>query len=142
MIADRIIADQEAARAILQVIGNSPQQGFEERADGFSRLGDLWKGHGAMMAALHPHLGATRAWPDPVAAASELQREVEMLADDLAAREAADDEHWRTDFVRLQTVFEQLCRIEQMELMPMVLALPPDVLAGLSRLASGRRAAG
>lgn len=137
MIADRIIADQQAALSILAVVGNAPQQAFAERRDAFARLAALWARHGAMMAALHPDLGATRAWPDPVAAACDLQREVEMLAEDLAAREAAGAEDWRADFTRLRTAFDQLCRVEQVDLMPLILALPPARIAAVSRRADG-----
>lgn len=138
MIADRIMSDQQAGLAILSVIGNAPHQGFAERGDGFRRFAALWRLHGGMMAAIHPMLGATSAWPDPVAAASELQREVEMLADDLAAREAREDERWRPDFLRLRTAFDQLCRIEQLELLPLILALPPDRQARLAAVVPDR----
>lgn len=136
MIADRIMSDQQAGRSILAVIGNAPQQAFEERQGGFARLADLLRRHGEMMAAFQPELGTTATWPDPAAAALEMQREVEMIADDLAAREAARDEHWQTDLVRLVDVFERLCVLEQVELIPRILALPPDRLALLSRIAS------
>ena len=140
MITDLIRGDHFAAREILGDIGNSTQQAHEERADAFARLAALWAIHGDMMAgAVHPFLGATRAWPDPVAAATDLQKEVETLANDLAALEAREDPGWRTEYERLRSVFEQQVRVEQMDLIPLLLDLPPDRIAEASRVSARLR---
>jgi len=140
MIAERIREDHVAARTILADIGNSTQQAHGERADAFARLAGLWAAHGDMMAAeVHPRLGATSAWPDPVAASLELQRQVEELAQDLAGREAMPDPDWRTDYERLKEALERQAEIEQMELIGPLMDLPPDQLRAATEGADRRR---
>ncbi|WP_119677603.1 hemerythrin domain-containing protein [Indioceanicola profundi] len=143
MITDLIREDHLAARDLLGVIGNSPQQAHEERADGFARLAALWAIHGNMMtAAVHPVLGATQAWPDPVAATTELQQEVETLAGDLARREDRHDASWRGEYEHLRDTFERQVQVEQTDLIPLLLELPPEQIAKATETARSSRAGG
>jgi len=136
MIVEQIQADHQAGHTILADIGNTTQPAHEERRELFARFATLWAEHGRMMTELvHPALGGTQSWPDPVAAAMDLQREVQGLAADLAAREAMADPDWRVDFVRLQGAFAQLCTLEEVEFMPRLLETPPDRMAELTRRA-------
>lgn len=141
MITDLIREDHLAARDMLGDIGNSTQQAHAERADAFARLARLWAMHGDMMAtAVHPLLGATSAWPDPVAAAMELQQEVETLAGDLAGREERDDPDWRGEYERLRGSFERQVEVEEMDLIPLLLDLPPEQIARATDAARASRA--
>lgn len=137
MIIQRIHDDHRAGRNILHRVGNSAQQGFEERRKTLEDFTALWVAHGDMMGrAVIPQLEAGGGRADMLTTAGALQREVETLARELAIREAHDDEHWHTDFERMKQAYEQLCKVEEMEVMAALNDLPPELLAEASRLAT------
>ncbi|WP_155524604.1 hypothetical protein [Oleisolibacter albus] len=137
MILTRIETDHETGGNLLDDAGNAMQQGFEERRRAFLRFGALWAAHGDMMdAAVHPAI-ADRV-PAAIAAAVELQREVEGLAALLAEREAAGDALWHARFARLRDAFRQQCRVEQADIIAALSALAPEQVAQASRTAGER----
>ncbi len=140
MIITWIEDDHRAGGALLQDVGNAAEPGTEERRNRLEAFARLWTAHGDMMAAaVHPRLGSVQAWPDPVAAALDLQQEVETLAVDLAEREAQGDGHWQPAFQRLLDVFARQCRVEETDLVSALKALPPEQVAEATRTAEQLR---
>lgn len=138
MIADQIEADHGAGRELLALVGNSVQEGSEERGIPLERLLRLWRAHGSMLReAVIPLL------PDaPMADIVGLQGQVETLCGSLLAAQAADAPGWRTDQVRLRELFDRQCLLESAEITPRLLALPPARMAEASVLAGRLRGPG
>lgn len=141
-VADVIADDHRAAREILAITGNAPQQGDALRLAEMGRLKALWDAHDEMMERLvYPSLEGVRA--ELVREGRERQGRTAALLADLAARadaEAGIEGDWLAGFHRLKELFEWQAQHEEAQVVPAIMqALPPAEIGRLTQVAARLR---
>lgn len=140
MIAQTIESDHGAGTEVFAVVGNAAQPAWDERAGEMDALARLWEVHGVTLErAVFPRLGDAGALIEDL---RSLQRRVAERAADLARRgpEHDADGCWLTDFEMLKRLFDEQCRCEDVELMPLIRdRVAPDQVAEMTRIARALR---
>lgn len=142
MIAAIIEQDHDAGREFFADVGNATQPAWEGRAGGMAAFASLWERHGAMLErAVAPRLSALALHTDLDALLAQ-QRLVVERARDLVRRASGRDAdgRWLTDFEGLKALFDDQCRREASELLPIITdrAAPEDI-ADMTRIARALR---
>lgn len=140
MIAQTIESDHDSGKETFAVVGNAAEPAWDERASEMGALARLWLVHGIMLErAVLPQLGAAAA---PVQDLLALNRRVQELAADLARRgpDQDADGRWLADFETLKRLFDEQCRREDAELVPLIRErAAPDQVAEMTRTARDLR---